>query len=74
MGVVNLSLSLSLSTMRVPGDERHYVLDCPHFDSLRLTHADLFQEASGALRSLLWHKDQKSVCALLLAIVAEAQT
>ena len=41
---------------------------------LRLTHAELFQDASGAMKSLVWHKDQEDVCALLLAIVAQAQT
>ena len=34
----------------------------------------LFQDASGAMKSLVWHKDQEDVCALLLAIVAQAQT
>ena len=33
-----------------------------------------FQDASGAMKSLVWHKDQEDVCALLLAIVAQAQT
>ena len=56
------------------GDERHYVFDCPRFAGLRLTHAELFQDASGAMKSLVWHKDQEDVCALLLAIVAQAQT
>ena len=55
------------------GDERHYVFDCPHFAGLRLTQAELFQDASGDIKSLVWHKDQQAVCALLLAIVAEAQ-
>ncbi len=27
-----------------------------------------------AMRSLMWHEDQKSVCSLVLAIVNEAQT
>ena len=56
------------------GDERHYVFDCPHLAGLRLTRAERFQDASGAVKSLVWHKDQQAGCALLLAIVAEAQT
>ena len=38
---------------------------------LKLTHAGLFQEASGDMKSLVW-QDQQAVCALLLATVAEA--
>ena len=53
------------------GDERHCLFDCPHFDDLRSEHAQLFDEARGAMRSLNWHKIQKSVCAMILA---EAQT
>ncbi len=53
------------------GDERHCVFDCPHFQGLRQQRAGIFQDA---MRSLMWHKDQKSVRALVLAIVNEAQT
>ena len=45
-----------------------------HFGDLRSEHAQLFHEAHGAMRSLMWHKNQKSVCAMILAIVNEAQT
>ncbi len=31
-------------------------------------------DSHDAMRSLMWHKDQKSVCALVVAIVDEAQT
>ena len=50
------------------GDERHCGFDCPHFAGLRLTHAELFEDALGAMKSLVWHKDQQAVCALLLSI------
>ncbi len=33
-----------------------------------------FQDSHDAMRSLMWHNDQKSVCALVLAIINEAQT
>ncbi len=56
------------------GDERHCVFDCPHFQGLRQQHAGLFRDSHDAMRSVMWHKDQKSVCALVLAIVNEAQT
>ncbi len=49
-------------------------LDCPHFQGLRQQHAEIFQDSHDAMRSLMWHNDQKSVCALVLAIVNEAQT
>ncbi len=41
---------------------------------LRQQHALIFRDSSDAMRSVMWHKDQKSVCALVLAIVNEAQT
>ena len=69
-----LATGYALCTTCALGDERHYVFDCPRFAGLRLTHAELFQDASGAMKSLVWHKDQEDVCALLLAIVAQAQT
>ena len=64
----------TLCTTCALGNEHHYVFICPHFAGLRLTHGELFQDASGAMMSLVWHKDQQAVCALLLATVAEAQT
>ncbi len=56
------------------GDERHCVFDCPHFQGLRQQHAGIFRDSHDAMMSVMWHKDQKSVCALVLAIVNEAQT
>ncbi len=46
----------------------------PHFQGLRRQHAGIFQDSHGAMGPLMWHKDQKSVCALVLAIVDVAQT
>ncbi len=37
-------------------------------------HAEIFRDSHDAMRSVMWHKDQKSVCALVLAIVNEAKT
>jgi len=42
--------------------------------AINLLPAQLFHDAHCAMRSLMWHKDQKSVCALVLAIVSKAQT
>ncbi len=50
------------------------VFDCPHFQGLRQQHAEIFRDSHDAMRSVMWHKDQKSVCAVVLAIVNEAQT
>ncbi len=55
------------------GDERHCVFDCPHFQGLRQQHAEIFRDSHDAMRSVMWHKDQKSVCALVLAIVNEEE-
>ncbi len=55
------------------GDERHCLFDCPHFLGLWQRHALIFRDSHDAMRSVMWHKDQKSVCALVLAIVNEAQ-
>ncbi len=55
------------------GDERHCVFNCPHFQGLRLQHTEILQDSIYTMRCLMWHKDQKSVCALVLAIVNEAQ-
>ena len=35
----------------VVGDERHYVLNCPRFQSLWQQHAEVFQEPHGQYKS-----------------------
>ncbi len=44
------------------------------YQGLRQQYAGVFQDSHDAMRTLMWQKDQKSVCALVLAIVNEAQT
>ncbi len=57
------------------GDERHYFPDCTRFQGLGQQHAEIFQDSRDAMmRPLMWHNDQKSVCAPVLATVNEAQT
>ncbi len=49
-------------------DKRHCV-----YQGRPQPHAEISQASHDAMRSLMWHKDQKSVCALVLATVNEAQ-
>ena len=53
-------------------DERHCLFVYPPLDDLRSEHGQLFHEAHSAMRSLMWHKDQKSCLCYHLAIVPEA--
>ncbi len=57
---------------RALGDERHCIFECPRFDGHRLNFPQLFDGAHDAMRTLVWHKDQKAVSALILAICTEA--
>ncbi len=61
-------------TTGATGLEHHCVFACPRFQGLRQQQADVFQDFHGAMRSFMWHKHQKSVCALVLAIISKAQT
>ncbi len=56
------------------GAERHCAFDCPHFTGLRLSFAQLFDDAHGAMRISVWHQDEKAVSALMLAICIVAWT
>ncbi len=44
------------------------VFDCPHFQGLRSQLAGLIQKPQDAMRCFMWHKDQKSICALGVTI------
>ena len=56
------------------GDELHCVFDCPHFSDIRAQFPGLSQDAAGCMRMFMWHKDQKSVCHCLIALLQKAQT
>ena len=56
------------------GDELHCVFDCPHFSDIRAQFPGLFQDAAGCMRMFMWHRDQKSVCHCLIALLQKAQT
>ena len=43
-----------------------------HSAGLRLGFAQYFDNSQDAIRTLMWHNDQKTVSALILAICAEA--
>ncbi len=42
-------------------DERHRVIDCPHFDGLQLGFAKPFDDAHSAMQTLMWDKEQKAL-------------
>ena len=41
---------------------------------IRAQFPSLFQDASGCMRMFMWHKDQKSVCHCLIALLQRART
>ena len=53
------------------GDERHCIFECPRFDGHRLSFQRLFDDAHGAMQTLMWNKDQKAVSALILVTCTE---
>ena len=56
------------------GNELHCVFDCPHFSDIRAQFPGLFQDAAGCMRVFMWHKDPKSVCHCLVALLQKAPT
>ncbi len=44
------------------GDERHRVFDCPHFQGLRLQHAEIFRDSHDAMRSVFLLMQQSAAC------------
>ena len=63
-----------LCNTQAVGDELRYVFDCPRFGAIRAQYSNLFQDAEGSMRLLMWHKDQKAVSHCLTAILQMAQT
>ena len=50
---------------------------CRHLEfssDIRAQFPGLFQGAAGRMRVFMWHKDQKSVCHCLIALLQKAQT
>ena len=55
-----------------PGNERHFVFDCPHFAHVRRQFRSLFDDADGTMQLFFWHTNQKAVCHCLTAILGLA--
>ena len=62
----------TLCSHHAPGDERHYMLECPHFDLIRAQYSSLLQDAHDSMRDLMWHRDQKGLADFVCAILNEA--
>ena len=48
------------------------MLECPFFDRARKRFAHLLHDAHDSMRSLMWHKHQRGVADLIIAILDEA--
>ncbi len=59
-------------TTNAVGDERYCVLYLS--EHLRQQYTELLEDSHDTLRGFMWHKDQQSAWALVLAIVKEVQT
>ena len=57
-----------------PGDERHFMLECPQFGDIRARYADLLQDAGDSMRNLMWHQNQKALSDMVIAILDEPRT
>ena len=66
----------SLCSTRSVGDESLYLFECSKFNDIRaqFKFAQLFESSAGAMRSFVWHKDQKAVCDCMTAVICLAET
>ena len=64
----------TLCVHHAPGDERHFMLECPFLDGIRQQYPQLFQGASASMRDLMWHADQTSLADFIIAVLDIAQT
>lgn len=62
----------TLCMQHAPGYERHYMLECPFFDRARARFAHVLHDAHDSMRSLMWHKHQRAVADLIIAILDKA--
>ena len=46
----------TLCSRHAPGDERHFMLECPQFDDIRAQYPDLLQDARDSMCNLMWHQ------------------
>ena len=59
----------SLCSTRSVGDERHYRFESPKFIEIRAQFAHLPGSSAGAMRSVVWHKEQQAVCDCMIAVI-----
>ena len=64
----------TLCSQHALGDERHYMLECSHFDYVRALFPHLLEDAHDSMRDLMWHTDQKALTDFILAILHIAET
>ncbi len=64
----------TLCSRYAPGDERHFMLECPRFDDIRAQYLDLVQDARDSMRNLMWHQNQKALSDFVIAILDEPRT
>ena len=64
----------TLCSRHAPGDERHFMLECPQFDGIRAQYPDLLQDARDSMRNLMWHRNQKALSDFVIAILDQPRT
>ncbi len=64
----------TLCSLHAPGDERHFMLECPQFDDIRAQYPDLLQDARDSMRNLMWHQNQKALSDFVIAVLDEPRT
>ena len=64
----------TLCSRHAPGDERHFMLECPQFDDIRAQYPNLLQDARDSMRNLMWHQNQKALSDFVIAILDEPRT
>ncbi len=66
--------TVHLCSRHAPGDERHFMLECPQFDDIRAQYPDLLQDARDSMRNLMWYQNQKALSDFVIAILDEPRT
>ncbi len=64
----------TLCSRHAPGDERHFMLECPQLDGIRAQYPNLLQDARDSMRNLMWHQNQKALSDFVIAILDEPRT
>ncbi len=67
-------LEATLCSRHAPGDERHFMLECPQFDDIRAQYPNLLQDARDSMRNSMGHQNQKALSDFVIAILDEPRT